>query len=157
MICFCFGIQLVCNYLIYNMKFIENFKRWEQHRDAKIFAKWFQEQQNSTEVFRRFFFKNHLRNKSQKDGASTAKLKHLWGRDLFSATQQQVFYTLVYFVVPGTLSIWQTLQPCFDLWKKTGFLKRSKVAPFPDIPQNFLESCVLLQSSSYIVLALFLH
>ena len=95
-----------------------------------------------------FFFKNHLRNKSQKDGASTAKLKHLWGRDLFSATQQQVFYTLVYFVVPGTLSIWQTLQPCFDLWKKTGFLKRSKVAPFPDIPQNFLESCVLLQSST---------
>ena len=55
------------------------------------------------------------------DGASIAKLKQLWGRDLFSATLQHVFYTLVYFVVPGTLSIWQTLQPCFGLWKKLDF------------------------------------
>ena len=68
-----------------------------------------------------FYLKNHLRNKSQTDGASIAKLKHLWGRDLFNATLQQVFYTLVYFVVPGTLSIWQTLQPCFGLWKKLDF------------------------------------
>ena len=65
-----------------------------------------------------FYLKSHLRNKSQMDGAIIAKLKQLWGRDLFSPTLQQVFNISVYFVVPGTLSIWQTLQPCFDLWKK---------------------------------------
>ena len=42
---------------------------------------------------------------SQKDGANAAKLKHLWGWDLYQDMHQHVLYTLIYFVLAGALSV----------------------------------------------------